>query len=52
MHYNGPVIRPQTGADSVFIEVTVRLYVTTAVPFCQFLRWISISRGDNAAGAG
>ena len=23
MHYNGPVIRPQTDADSVFIEVTV-----------------------------
>lgn len=23
MHYNGPIVRPQTDADSVFIEVTV-----------------------------
>ena len=23
MHYHGPIVRPQTDADSIFVEVTV-----------------------------
>ena len=35
MHYNGPVIRPQTDADSVFIEVTVGC-THDSCTFCNF----------------
>lgn len=35
MHYNGPVIRPQTDADSVFIEVTVGC-THSSCTFCNF----------------
>ena len=35
MHYNGPVIRPQTDADSVFIEVTVGC-THNSCTFCNF----------------
>ncbi|MGI6010318.1 MAG: radical SAM protein [Ruminococcus sp.] len=35
MHYNGPIIRPQTDADSVFIEVTVGC-THDSCTFCNF----------------
>lgn len=35
MHYNGPIVRPQTDADSVFIEVTVGC-THNSCTFCNF----------------
>lgn len=35
MHFNGPIIRPQTDADSVFIEVTVGC-THNSCTFCNF----------------
>lgn len=35
MHYNGPIVRPQTDADSIFIEVTVGC-THNSCTFCNF----------------
>lgn len=35
MHYNGPIVRPQTDADSIFIEVTVGC-THNQCTFCNF----------------
>nr|WP_300652374.1 radical SAM protein [uncultured Anaerobutyricum sp.] len=35
MHYNGPIVRPQTDADSIFIEVTVGC-THNRCTFCNF----------------
>jgi len=35
MHYNGPIVRPQTDADSIFIEVTVGC-THNKCTFCNF----------------
>lgn len=35
MHYNGPIVRPQTDADSIFIEVTVGC-THNQCSFCNF----------------
>ena len=35
MHYNGPIVRPQTDADSLFIEVTVGC-THNSCTFCNF----------------
>lgn len=35
MHYNGPIVRPQTDADSIFIEVTVGC-THNKCSFCNF----------------
>lgn len=37
MHFNGPIIRPQTDADSVFIEVTVGC-THNSCTFCNFYK--------------
>lgn len=37
MHYNGPIVRPQTDADSVFIEVTVGC-THNKCSFCNFYK--------------
>ncbi len=39
MHYNGPIVRPQTDADSVFIEVTVGC-THNSCTFCNFYKGI------------
>lgn len=35
MHYNGPIVRPQTDADSIFVEVTVGC-THNSCTFCNF----------------
>lgn len=35
MHYNGPIVRPQTDADSLFVEVTVGC-THNSCTFCNF----------------
>jgi radical SAM superfamily enzyme YgiQ (UPF0313 family) len=37
MHFHGPIIRPQTNADSLFIEVTAGC-THNACTFCNFYR--------------
>lgn len=37
MHYNGPIVRPQTDADSLFIEVTVGC-THNSCTFCNFYK--------------
>nr|WP_249318127.1 MULTISPECIES: hypothetical protein [unclassified Campylobacter] len=39
MHYNGPIVRPPTHADSVFIETTV-VVRTISAPFVTFTKAI------------
>jgi hypothetical protein len=35
MHYHGPIVRPQTDADSIFVEVTVGCTHNNCT-FCNF----------------
>jgi hypothetical protein len=41
VHFNGPVVRPGTDADSVFIEVTVGCTHDSGT-FCNFYNGLSI----------
>ncbi len=42
MHFNGPIVRPQTDADSLFIEVTVGC-THNKCSFCNFYKGIPFS---------
>lgn len=51
MHYHGPIVRPQTDANSVFIEVTIGC-TYDGCTFCNFYKDFPLPRGSLVSGGG